>query len=141
MARSAIWRAVNCRPYGSTLSWQCRWIGSVAASTIAARTKTATAITRVSGATVTMTTGITPTGATGTIVGNPIEAAVDVDDDRYWRKADLGPEVAKPQPIKSGVEYLDAMFGGGQEFGTTTLVIGQSGPPVSVPPRTCDECD
>jgi circadian clock protein KaiC len=37
------------------------------------------------------------------------------------------PEVAKPQLIKSGVEHLDAMFGGGQESGTTTLVIGQSG--------------
>lgn len=34
---------------------------------------------------------------------------------------------AKPDLIKSGVETLDAMFGGGQESGTTTLVIGQSG--------------
>jgi circadian clock protein KaiC len=37
------------------------------------------------------------------------------------------PEVPKSQLIKSGVENLDAMFGGGQESGTTTLVIGQSG--------------
>ncbi len=29
--------------------------------------------------------------------------------------------------IKSGVEALDEMFGGGQESGTITLVIGQSG--------------
>jgi circadian clock protein KaiC len=33
----------------------------------------------------------------------------------------------KPQLIKSGVAKLDDMFGGGQEAGTTTLVIGQSG--------------
>lgn len=33
----------------------------------------------------------------------------------------------QPELIKSGVETLDAMFGGGQESGTTTLVIGQSG--------------
>ncbi len=33
----------------------------------------------------------------------------------------------KPDLIKSGVETLDDMFGGGQESGTTTLVIGQSG--------------
>jgi circadian clock protein KaiC len=33
----------------------------------------------------------------------------------------------KPQLIKSGVDTLDEMFGGGQESGTTTLVIGQSG--------------
>jgi circadian clock protein KaiC len=36
-------------------------------------------------------------------------------------------DVEKPELIKSGVETLDAMFGGGQESGTTTLVIGQSG--------------
>jgi circadian clock protein KaiC len=36
-------------------------------------------------------------------------------------------ETAKPQLIKSGVDELDEMFGGGQEAGTTTLVIGQSG--------------
>lgn len=36
-------------------------------------------------------------------------------------------ETSKPELIKSGVETLDAMFGGGQESGTTTLVIGQSG--------------
>jgi len=36
-------------------------------------------------------------------------------------------EVAKPQLIKSGVDALDEMFGGGQESGTITLVIGQSG--------------
>jgi circadian clock protein KaiC len=36
-------------------------------------------------------------------------------------------EVVKPQLIKSGVEALDEMFGGGQESGTITLVIGQSG--------------
>jgi circadian clock protein KaiC len=34
---------------------------------------------------------------------------------------------SKPHLIKSGVEALDQMFGGGQEAGTTTLVIGQSG--------------
>jgi circadian clock protein KaiC len=33
----------------------------------------------------------------------------------------------RPQLIKSGVDALDDMFGGGQESGTTTLVIGQSG--------------
>jgi circadian clock protein KaiC len=36
-------------------------------------------------------------------------------------------ETTKPQLIKSGVAELDEMFGGGQEAGTTTLVIGQSG--------------
>jgi circadian clock protein KaiC len=36
-------------------------------------------------------------------------------------------EDEKPQLIKSGVGALDEMFGGGQESGTTTLVIGQSG--------------
>jgi circadian clock protein KaiC len=36
-------------------------------------------------------------------------------------------EETKPQLIKSGVAALDEMFGGGQESGTTTLVIGQSG--------------
>jgi len=36
-------------------------------------------------------------------------------------------ETSRPELIKSGVETLDAMFGGGQESGTTTLVIGQSG--------------
>jgi circadian clock protein KaiC len=36
-------------------------------------------------------------------------------------------EEIKPQLIKSGVGALDEMFGGGQESGTTTLVIGQSG--------------
>ncbi|MDR6306062.1 circadian clock protein KaiC [Nitrobacter vulgaris] len=33
----------------------------------------------------------------------------------------------KPRLIKSGVAALDEMFGGGQESGTITLVIGQSG--------------
>lgn len=33
----------------------------------------------------------------------------------------------EPQLIKSGVDALDEMFGGGQEAGTTTLVIGQAG--------------
>lgn len=33
----------------------------------------------------------------------------------------------KTDLIKSGVEALDDMFGGGQESGTTTLVIGQAG--------------
>lgn len=37
------------------------------------------------------------------------------------------PDTAKPELIKSGVSTLDDMFGGGQESGTTTLVIGQSG--------------
>lgn len=37
------------------------------------------------------------------------------------------PETTKPELIKSGVAALDDMFGGGQEAGTTTLVIGQSG--------------
>ncbi|QKK33380.1 AAA family ATPase (plasmid) [Rhizobium indicum] len=36
-------------------------------------------------------------------------------------------ETTKPELIKSGVDALDDMFGGGQEAGTTTLVIGQSG--------------
>ncbi|WP_426230461.1 ATPase domain-containing protein [Pararhizobium sp. DWP3-4] len=36
-------------------------------------------------------------------------------------------ETIKPELIKSGVAALDDMFGGGQEAGTTTLVIGQSG--------------
>ncbi len=36
-------------------------------------------------------------------------------------------EANKPTLIKSGVAALDEMFGGGQESGTTTLVIGQSG--------------
>jgi circadian clock protein KaiC len=36
-------------------------------------------------------------------------------------------ENGKTQLIKSGVAELDDMFGGGQEAGTTTLVIGQSG--------------
>jgi circadian clock protein KaiC len=36
-------------------------------------------------------------------------------------------ETRTPQLIKSGVDSLDEMFGGGQESGTTTLVIGQSG--------------
>jgi circadian clock protein KaiC len=36
-------------------------------------------------------------------------------------------EQTKPSLIKSGVQALDEMFGGGQESGTTTLVIGQSG--------------
>lgn len=35
--------------------------------------------------------------------------------------------LVKPELIKSGVEALDEMFGGGQESGTITLVIGQSG--------------
>jgi circadian clock protein KaiC len=34
---------------------------------------------------------------------------------------------SRPDLIKSGVEALDDMFGGGQEGGTTTLVIGQAG--------------
>ncbi len=38
-----------------------------------------------------------------------------------------GARTVKPQLIKSGVDELDAMFGGGQESGTTTLVIGQAG--------------
>lgn len=37
------------------------------------------------------------------------------------------PELHSPQLIKSGVPTLDEMFGGGQESGTITLVIGQSG--------------
>lgn len=36
-------------------------------------------------------------------------------------------EEVKPHLIKSGVPELDEMFGGGQEAGTVTLVIGQSG--------------
>jgi len=36
-------------------------------------------------------------------------------------------EDGRAQLIKSGVAELDEMFGGGQEAGTTTLVIGQSG--------------
>lgn len=36
-------------------------------------------------------------------------------------------ESSKPHLIKSGVAELDEMFGGGQEAGTVTLVIGQSG--------------
>lgn len=36
-------------------------------------------------------------------------------------------EACQPELIKSGVDTLDDMFGGGQESGTTTLVIGQSG--------------
>jgi circadian clock protein KaiC len=36
-------------------------------------------------------------------------------------------ETSRPQLIKSGVDELDKMFGGGQESGTTTLVIGQAG--------------
>ncbi|BDA85533.1 serine/threonine protein kinase [Aureimonas sp. SA4125] len=36
-------------------------------------------------------------------------------------------EESKPELIKSGVAMLDDMFGGGQESGTITLVIGQSG--------------
>lgn len=36
-------------------------------------------------------------------------------------------EQTKPELIKSGVAMLDDMFGGGQESGTITLVIGQSG--------------
>lgn len=36
-------------------------------------------------------------------------------------------EATQPELIKSGVATLDDMFGGGQESGTTTLVIGQSG--------------
>jgi circadian clock protein KaiC len=41
--------------------------------------------------------------------------------------ASAASESTKPQLIKSGVAELDEMFGGGQEPGTTTLVIGQSG--------------
>lgn len=33
----------------------------------------------------------------------------------------------KPELIKSGLDTLDDLFGGGQESGTTTLVIGQAG--------------
>lgn len=33
----------------------------------------------------------------------------------------------KPELIKSGLDSLDDLFGGGQESGTTTLVIGQAG--------------
>lgn len=33
----------------------------------------------------------------------------------------------KPHLIKSGVDTLDEMFGGGQEAATTTLIIGQAG--------------
>ncbi|MBB3997060.1 ATPase domain-containing protein [Aureimonas pseudogalii] len=36
-------------------------------------------------------------------------------------------EQTQPELIKSGVAMLDDMFGGGQESGTITLVIGQSG--------------
>lgn len=36
-------------------------------------------------------------------------------------------ELTRPELIKSGVAMLDDMFGGGQESGTITLVIGQSG--------------
>lgn len=36
-------------------------------------------------------------------------------------------KTGRPQLIKSGVDTLDEMFGGGQEAGTTTLVIGQAG--------------
>ncbi|MAU95493.1 MULTISPECIES: ATPase domain-containing protein [Aurantimonadaceae] len=36
-------------------------------------------------------------------------------------------EQTKPELIKSGVAMLDNMFGGGQEAGTITLVIGQAG--------------
>ena len=36
-------------------------------------------------------------------------------------------DMVAPQLIKSGVDTLDEMFGGGQESGTTTLVIGQAG--------------
>jgi circadian clock protein KaiC len=36
-------------------------------------------------------------------------------------------DARKAQLIKSGVDTLDDMFGGGQESGTTTLVIGQAG--------------
>lgn len=36
-------------------------------------------------------------------------------------------ELTQPELIKSGVAMLDDMFGGGQESGTITLVIGQSG--------------
>jgi circadian clock protein KaiC len=39
----------------------------------------------------------------------------------------MASETTKPELIKSGVAALDDMFGGGQEAGTTTLVIGQSG--------------
>ncbi len=38
-----------------------------------------------------------------------------------------GALTVKPRLIKSGVAALDEMFGGGQESGTITLVIGQSG--------------
>ncbi|PZM16494.1 ATPase domain-containing protein [Rhizobium tubonense] len=39
----------------------------------------------------------------------------------------MASDTTKPELIKSGVGALDDMFGGGQEAGTTTLVIGQSG--------------
>lgn len=38
-----------------------------------------------------------------------------------------GAHPVKPRLIESGVAALDEMFGGGQESGTITLVIGQSG--------------
>jgi circadian clock protein KaiC len=36
-------------------------------------------------------------------------------------------QARKPELIKSGLDSLDDLFGGGQESGTTTLVIGQAG--------------
>ncbi|SDG52063.1 ATPase domain-containing protein [Pelagibacterium luteolum] len=41
--------------------------------------------------------------------------------------ADAAVEAKPTELIKSGVDTLDSMFGGGQEAGTITLVIGQSG--------------
>lgn len=40
---------------------------------------------------------------------------------------ELAPETGREDLIKSGVEELDAMLGGGMEPGTTTLIVGQSG--------------
>lgn len=40
---------------------------------------------------------------------------------------DLARERTRPHPIKSGIEALDGMLGGGLEAGTTALVVGQAG--------------
>lgn len=40
---------------------------------------------------------------------------------------ELAPEAGREDLIKSGVDALDDMLGGGMEPGTTTLVVGQSG--------------
>lgn len=39
----------------------------------------------------------------------------------------LAPETARTELIKSNIEPLDAMLGGGLEAGTTTLIVGQAG--------------